>query len=114
MAGRYTINVDQGSTWNLALTYRDSNGAAVNLTGYTARMQVRPALESATITATLTTENGGIALGGAAGTIALTLSATATAAITAATYVYDLELVTGSTVTRIVEGDFIVRREVTR
>lgn len=114
MAGTYTINVDQGSTWNLSLTYVDSNGAAVNLSGYTARMQVRPSLESATTTASLTTENGGIAITAATGGIALTLSATATAAITAATYVYDVEIVTGATVTRILEGDFVVRREVTR
>jgi hypothetical protein len=114
MAGRYKIQIDQGSTWSLQLTWLDADGAAVDLTGYTARMQIRPTLESTTVTASLTTENGGIALGGTAGTIDLTLSASATAAIVAGSYFYDVELVNGVVVTRVIEGGLTVRREVTR
>jgi hypothetical protein len=44
---------------------------AINLTGYTARMQVRSTLESAEALIELTTANGRIALGGSAGTITL-------------------------------------------
>jgi hypothetical protein len=63
---------------------------------------------------TLTTANGGITLGGAAGTITITASATATAALTApAVGVYDLELVTGSTVRRLAAGEVTVTPEVT-
>lgn len=113
MAGRYDIQCDQGSTWNLRLTYKDSNDAAINLTGYTARMQIRPRLESSTVTASLTSGSG-ITLGGAAGTVDLTLTAVQTAVITAGSYVYDVELVNGGTVDRIIEGAFVVRREVTR
>jgi hypothetical protein len=56
-------------------------------------------------------------LGGTAGTIVVALTATQTAAIDATPsgqYVYDLELVSGSTVTRLVEGNFLVSPEVTR
>jgi len=114
-AGTYNLTIEQGSTLNLAMTWNDSSGAAINLTGYTARMQVRPAVESNVTLLSLTTENGRIALGGAAGTITLTVSATDTAALAATTGVYDLELVSsGGTVTRLLQGTVTISKEVTR
>ena len=86
---------------------------ATDLTTYTARMQVREKHSSTAVIAELTTENGGIVLGDS-GEINLVLSATDTAAIIAKEYVYDLELVNGEVVTRIVEGAFLVTPEVTR
>ena len=113
-AGNYNIVCDQGATFSRVLTWKQSNGTPVNLTGYTARMQVRDHYASSSSVLTLTTENGGITLGGAAGTITLAATATATAALTADTYVYDLELVDGATVTRLVQGQFTVNPEVTK
>ena len=87
----------------------------VNLTGFTARMQIRETVESTTVLHSLTTENGGITLGGAAGTIALTISATDTAAFTFDTAVYDLEVVSGGgVVTEIASGAVLMNNEVTR
>jgi hypothetical protein len=40
IAGIYNFTLDQGSTWTLQIVYKDSNGAPINLTGYTAEMQV--------------------------------------------------------------------------
>ena len=40
-AGIYNATIDQGATWSVTVTYTDSNGAPINLTGYTAAMQVR-------------------------------------------------------------------------
>jgi hypothetical protein len=114
-AGIYNIIADQGATFTRQLTWNDSSGSAVDLTGYTARMQVRTSIDAAgAATLSLTTENGRIVLGGTAGTITLTAEATATQAVTAGAYVYDLELVSGSTVTRLVQGSFTLRGEVTR
>jgi hypothetical protein len=48
------------------------------------------------------------------GTVMLSLSATETANISAGRYVYDIELTTGNTITRIVEGIVTVTPEVTR
>ena len=114
IAAIYNMLVDQGATFSRVLTYKDDAGNPVNLTGYTARMQVRDTYDAAGVALNLTTENGGIALGGALGTITLAATATATAAITADQYVYDLEMITGSQVTRLVEGTFTVTPEVTR
>ena len=113
-ATTYDILIEQGATYSQVVTYKES-GVAVNLTGYTARMQVRSTLESATTVVELTTANGRIALGGAAGTITLTISATDTAALTAGRGVYDLELVSGSgIVTRLLQGVATISRNVTR
>ena len=113
-AGNYDIVCDQGSTFSRVLTWKNSNGTAIDLTNYTARMQVRANYPATTTVLSLTTENGGITLGGVAGTITLAASATATAAIAADDYVYDLELISGSNVTRVVQGSFTVTPEVTR
>lgn len=40
-AGAYNILAEQGATYAQTFTYRDTTDALVNLTGYTARMQVR-------------------------------------------------------------------------
>jgi hypothetical protein len=113
-ATTYDILIEQGATFSQLVTYKD-NGVAVNLTGYTARMQVRATLESASTLVELTTANSRIALGGTAGTITLTISATDTAALTAGRGVYDLELVSGSgIVTRLLQGVATISRNVTR
>ena len=113
-ATTYDILIEQGATFSQVVTYKES-GVAVNLTGYTARMQVRSTLESATSVVELTTANSRITLGGAAGTITLTISATDTAALTAGRGVYDLELVSGSgIVTRLLQGVCTISRNVTR
>ncbi|NBW20640.1 MAG: hypothetical protein EBR82_73010 [Caulobacteraceae bacterium] len=111
--GYLDLDCWQGANFDYQLTWTVA-GSAVNVTGYTARMQVRQYAES---TATvLSLVNGtGITLGGTAGTIALSAVATATSAIEAGQYVYDLELVSGAGyVTRLVEGSFVVYAEVTR
>lgn len=38
----YSMTVVRGSTWEEEFTYTDDTGAAIDLTGYAARMQVRP------------------------------------------------------------------------
>ena len=114
-AGIYNIVADQGATFTRQLTWKDTAGSAVNLTGYTARMQLRSAVDATgAAVLELTTGNNRIVLGGTAGTINLTVAATAMAAVEADTYVYDLELVDGSVVTRLVQGTFELRGEVTR
>lgn len=113
-ATTYDILIEQGATFSQVITYKES-GVAINLTGYTARMQVRATLEAATALIELTTANGRITLGGSAGTITITISATDSAALTAGRGVYDLELVSGSgIVTRLLQGVATISRNVTR
>lgn len=84
----------------------------VDLTGATARMQIRAGLGGAVLLE-LTTENGGLAITGP-GTITRTLSATQTAALTWTDGVYDLEVeYADGTVQRYLQGAVTVSREVT-
>ena len=106
--------IPAGATFSRVIRYK-ADGSNVNLTGFTARAQIRPSAASATTTLSLTTENTRITLGGTAGTITLNISATDTAALTAGRYVYDLELVSaGGIVTRLLQGVVTVSANVTR
>jgi hypothetical protein len=113
------LEINQGATFRRRLTWLTGSPATpVDLTGWTARMQIRSTVESAAVLHELTTENGGITLGGIAGTIDLYISATATAAFAwPSAAVYDLELVApgvGGDVYRLVGGSVTLSREVTR
>lgn len=115
-AGLYNITADQGATFSRSITWKDSAKKAINITGYTARMHVRTDVSATTTTLELTTANGRIAIVGATGQITLTVSATDMANVPSGKYVYDLELVAPVTgvVNRVIQGNFVVRAEVTR
>lgn len=113
LAGLLDIEIEQGSTFNLVFLYQDENGDAIDLTGMTARMQLRRQFNSADALISLTTENSRIAIDALLGKITLTISATDTATLTGSG-VYDLELVNGTTVNRILEGSFKVCAEATK
>lgn len=111
--GLLDLTLAQGSTWSISMTYQDANGSAIDLTGYEARMQARESYGAAVPVLSLT-DGSGITLGGTAGTINVNVAATATTEINAAQYVYDLELISESVVTRLIQGTLIVTPEVTR
>ena len=123
LAGIYNITCQQGSTFGRTLTFKypdptsppaDPTYLPWNLTGYTARMQVRRTIDSSTTLISLTTENGRISLGGASGIIELNITAADTATITSSG-VYDLEIIASNgVVSRILQGDFTLSPEVTR
>lgn len=114
LAGQYDITVEQGSTFSLTLVYQDQRGYVVPLTGYTARMQLRQSAAASTSQLELTTENGRISITPDEGRITLSISAADTAALSALPGVYDLEIVNGTFVQRILEGAYTVSPEVTR
>lgn len=113
-AGIYDIIIEKGATWNPIITWQNNDGTAIDLTGYSARLQVREPVTASTTLISLTSGSG-ITLGGTAGTIALLLSATDTAALSFEKGVYDLELVSGGGIVyRLLQGRVNVSSEVTR
>tara|TARA_B100001778_G_C18480619_1_gene580144 strand:- start:335 stop:667 length:333 start_codon:yes stop_codon:yes gene_type:complete len=108
-AGKYNIRIDQGSDFSIQLTVKES-GSAKNITGYSARAQLRSSITSSSITATFTCT----ITNAANGILTMALPAATTTNITPGNYVYDLEIVTGSAVQRLIEGTATVRAEVTR
>lgn len=114
---RVALEVYKGATFRRNFTWTaDPEGAnPIDITGATARMQFRENVASSDIVAELTTENGGITLGGATGEIELYLSNTDTTAITPQNGVYDLEIVMpDGDVNRLMEGTAVFVDEVTR
>ena len=114
-AGIYNVTLEQGSTFTRTITYNEPGGSPVDLTGFTAAMDLRASYNSEDVIISLTTENGRIALGGVAGTIDLTIDAEdMTDLVAPADGVYDLELYTGGTVTRLLQGSWTISPEATR
>lgn len=62
------------ATFSETTTLQDGLGAPLDLTGKTARCQIRREAGDPTPLFTLTTENGGLELGGALGTVTLTIN----------------------------------------
>lgn len=109
------FTIYQGATFRKRLTWRAPDGTPIDLSGCTARMQVRAEVESPTVLLSLTTENGGLTLGGVAGTVELYVSDEDTGTITWDAGVWDLEVVHPSgEVTRLAQGYVAVSPEVTR
>ena len=58
MSGKWNIEIQQGATFNPpAIYWKDSAETPINLTGWTARMQIRPAVNSDTVLMELNTED---------------------------------------------------------
>jgi len=124
-AGRYSFIIEQGSTLNLELQYKDSSGTPINLTDYSGKMQIRPSVASSTIYITLSSsldiDGTGLNFSGSngqtppsSGSIGVYISAASSSLLNFDTAVYDLELYSGSYVTRILEGQVKLSKEVTR
>jgi hypothetical protein len=113
LSAKYNLVCEQATTFNFVFTIK--NGSTPwDLTGYTATMTVRPFVGASTTTVVASTANGRITLGGIAGSVTVSIDATTTGDITASRYAYDLVLTSGATVTRILEGKFIVTGAVTQ
>jgi len=110
MAAKANIILDQGTTFTTYLALTDTDGAVLNLTGYTARGQIRKWYTSnsyTTFTITITQPTSGY--------INLSLTANTTANMEPGRYVYDIEAVSGANViTRVIEGIVTVTPEVTK
>lgn len=115
-AAKLNLQIDQGATFTKSVTWKTGKPAVpVDLTGAQARMQVRATRDDPAFLIELTTANGRIALGGAAGTILLRIEAPDTAVIVWPSGVYDLEIeFADGTVRRLLAGNVMVSPEVTR
>lgn len=105
----------QGATFRYTVLLEQTDGSPVDLTGATARMQVRPSQGSDEIFLALTTDNGGIAITPTEGKLELYAPADATIGQNWRRGVYQLEVeyATGD-VYRYLEGQIEHSLEVTR
>jgi hypothetical protein len=116
MSAKYNLVCDQSTTFNFQFQVQNNvSGTSTpwNLTGYTGTMTVRPFVGASTTTVVASTANGRMVFDAINGRVTVTLSSTITGDIDAGRYAYDLVLDSGSVVTRILEGKFIVTGAVT-
>jgi hypothetical protein len=111
LSAKFNLVCDQATTFNFQFQIKNDT-TPWNLTGYTGTMTVRPFTGSSTTTFIATLANGYMVFDALVGRVTVTFPASITD-ITANRYVYDLVLTTGATVTRILEGQFIVTPGVT-
>lgn len=112
------IVIFQGATFDQTFFYEKGEPPApFNLSGYTAKMQIRSKPESKAVILELSTTNGRITLNylGNHGAIRLLISKDITATLPPRNEaVYDLVLLSGGDKTRILQGSVIISPEVTR
>jgi hypothetical protein len=109
----YDMTVNQGDTFHFQGTWLDKNRDPIDTTSMTARMQVRTSTDATDFVLELTTEDGGISFDGG-GVFTLIVSADDMAAVAPASYKYDLEVVNGGDVRKLLRGKFKVLAEVTK
>ena len=112
MSAKYNLVCDQATTFNFQFQVLNDN-TPWDLTNYDVVMTVRPFVGASTTTVVATTDNGMISVDGPNGRITVTLSAVTTGNIAASRYSYDLVVDSGSVVTRLLEGKFVVTGAVT-
>jgi len=114
---RHNIRIEQGATWRLEVGWEDESGSPIDLTGWSARMQIREEHASANPLVSLTSQPGdGLAIDGPAGLVSIEIPAAVTQTIPAPIEaVYDLEIQgPGGEVERLLFGCADIDPEVTR
>jgi len=129
-AGRYSFIVEQGATTDFQIVYKDSTGTPINLSGYTAAMQIRDRQGGSVLYASLTSSLGDsytktsgsafISLSGSnlttsivSGSIGVYIGHDITNNFTFNEAYYDLELTKGQIRTRLLEGQIKLTKQVT-
>lgn len=122
-AGTHDIVIDQGATWQLNVTWQDSTGTGIDLSGASISAQVRtaPADEGGDVLADMALESlllpndTGISVqDAAAGDFLLQISSDDTEGMPAGSWHWDVEVTISSQTTRLLMGRAVVRAEVTR
>lgn len=107
MSAKYNITCNRGTTFTFQFKI-SNDSTAWDLTGYTATMTVKPFIDSTTTILSATTDNGLIVLDATNGRATVTVPSTTTASFPAGRHVYDFIFTSGSTVTKVLEGKFVV------
>ena len=124
-AGKHSFIIEQGATTNLNVQWTNASGSAVDLSGYEARMQIRPGIEASdvyiSLSSSLQPDGTGLNLSGSngetpvqSGSIGIYISAYSSSLLNFTEAYYDLEMINGREVTRLLEGKVRLSKNVTR
>lgn len=114
-AAVYNFEIEQGTSLEKSVVWKDSTGTPVNLTGFTARLQVRENADSDEVLLELSTANSKIVITPLLGKSTLKFSPVDTSGSSWTKGKYDLELTSpAGAVTRIIKGKVTLSKEITR
>ena len=108
----YIVNfyVEAGASFSRSVTYTNEDGTLFDLTDYTAELQVRETVASATAALTVTPS-----IDVETATISWSFTPEQTSSLTASSYVYAMELTkTDGSVIRLIQGSLTISPEVVR
>lgn len=114
-AGTLDITIEQGATFILPIQWMQPDGITpYDLTGYTARMQIRKSQQSPVLF-DATTANGKIVITPAQGKIVVTMTAAESSALNTKGAQYDLEAISGGGIVyRVVQGSVTISPNITQ
>ena len=129
-AAKYLFIIEQGTTVNFGIQYKDSNGNPIDLTGYSGRMQFKSnyadnnPITYLTLSSSLNSDGTGLNFSGSdgvtppsSGSIGIYIAACTSSMLTFNTAYYDLEIYSGSgncpVVSRVLEGQVRISKQVT-
>jgi len=108
-AGKYDLVLDQGSDYATTLTLT-KDGSAINLTNFTGRAHIRATKESSNYTPFVFSFTNR-----SEGKVTMSLPSGTSSSMAAGQYLYALEIESNAgVVTRIIEGNLTLTREITR
>lgn len=130
-AGKYNFTIEQGATTDFEIQYKDSDNRAVDLSGYSGRLQIRPNFADNTsssfliLSSSRNLDGTGLNFSGStgdkpptSGSIGIFIAACTSSQLTFNQGLYDLELYSGSGecpfTIRLIQGTVKVSKEVTR
>lgn len=114
MAGQKNFEVDQNATFTFTVEYKDNNGNAIDLTGASAKMQVRDTKGGSKLAVTLTSPAGGITINGPEGLLTVKMTPTQTNKLFYPKSSYDIMVVdTNGNKIKLLEGFMTLSRSVT-
>jgi hypothetical protein len=114
MAGQKNFEVDQNATFSFVIEYKDNNGDAIDLTGASAKMQVRDTKGGAKLAVTLTSPSGGIVVDPVNGKLTIKMTPTQTNKLFYPKSSYDLMVVdSNGNKIKLLEGFMTLNRSVT-
>jgi hypothetical protein len=114
MAGQKNFEVDQNATFSFIVEYKDNNGAVIDLTGSSAKMQVRDTKGGSKLAFTLTSPSGGIIIDPALGKVTTKITPTQTNKLFYPKSSYDIMITdSNSNKIKLIEGFITLSRSVT-
>lgn len=98
----FNLTIFSGVDFNTTLTVKTSAGSSIDFTNYTGTSNLKKSVIG-------TANTFGVTLGTTNGRITLSMGSTVTGTLSEGRYLYDVNVSSGSTFFKIVEGNVIVR-----